>query len=162
MFVVVLIRLGGASAIVGVWDQLPSENSNLFNDPYTVGYALAFLYIHFLSYNGGSWNLATRYISSPNENQASKAAFLSGSLFLIWPLILLFPMWAAPVILPELEDPSQVYGLLTVKLLPAGLLGMVIASLFANTMSMTSSDINTVSAVITRDILPVLSKKFNR
>ena len=162
MFVVVLIRLGGASAIVGVWDQLPSENSNLFNDPYTAGYALAFLYIHFLSYNGGSWNLATRYISSPNENQASKAAFLSGSLFLIWPLILLFPMWAAPVILPELEDPSQVYGLLTVKLLPAGLLGMVIASLFANTMSMTSSDINTVSAVITRDILPVLSKRFNR
>jgi solute:Na+ symporter, SSS family len=38
--------------------------------------------------------------------------------------------------------------------------GLVIASLFANTMSMTSSDANTISAVITRDILPNLSKKF--
>jgi Na+/proline symporter len=40
------------------------------------------------------------------------------------------------------------------------LVGLVIASLFANTMSMTSSDINTISAVITRDILPNISRKF--
>jgi Na+/proline symporter len=46
------------------------------------------------------------------------------------------------------------------ELLPVGLIGLVIASLFANTMSMTSSDINTISAVITRDILPAVSLKF--
>ena len=160
MFVVVINRLGGFSSITGVWDQLPEGNSQLFNDPYTVGFALAFLFINFLSYNGGSWNLATRYISSPNEQQASKAAYLSGILYLIWPLILFFPMWAAPVILPNLEDPSQAYGVLTLELLPAGLIGLVIASLFANTMSMTSSDVNTISAVITRDILPVVSARF--
>jgi len=50
---------------------------------------------------------------------------------------------------------------LTMELLPVGLIGLVIASLFANTMSMTSSDINTISAVITRDILPAISKKFS-
>ncbi|MGB3588099.1 MAG: Na+:solute symporter, partial [Tunicatimonas sp.] len=33
------------------------------------------------------------------------------------------------------------------------------ASLFANTLSMTSSDVNTIAAVITRDILPVVSPK---
>lgn len=161
MFFAVLYKLDGLESIFTIWDNLPSENSQPFNDPYGVGFALAFLFINFLSYNGGQWNLATRYISSPSESQATKAAKLSGWLFLIWPLILFFPMWAAPIILPDLDDPSQSYGLLTLLLLPSGLVGLVIASLFANTMSMTSSDINTISAVITRDILPNISKKFS-
>lgn len=160
MFVIVLNRFGGLDSITGLWEELPPENSQLFNDPYTVGFALVFLFINFLSYNGGSWPLATRYISSNSEKDASKAAYLSGILYLVWPLILFFPMWAAPLILPDMEDPSQSYGLLMEELLPEGLIGLVIASLFANTMSMTSSDVNTISAVITRDILPVLSKKF--
>jgi len=143
-----------------MWDQLPEGNSQLFNDPYTVGFALAFLFINFLSYNGGQLNLATRYISSPDERQATKAARLSGILYLIWPLILFFPLWAAPILLPDIADPTQSYGQITLMLLPAGLIGLVIASLFANTMSMTSSDINTISAIITRDILPTISQKF--
>lgn len=161
MFVIVVSRLGGLSSITGIWDRLPSGHEQPFNDPYTVWFALAFLFINFLSYNGGSWALATRYISSPDEKQASKAAYLSGILYLIWPLILFFPMWAAPIILPGLEDPAQSYGLLIMKLLPEGLIGLVIASLFAATMSMTASDVNTMSAVITRDVLPVISEKFN-
>lgn len=61
-----------------------------------------------------------------------------------------------------MEDPTQSYGILTMELLPIGLIGLVIASLFANTMSMTSSDINTISAVISRDILPAVNKKFQK
>ncbi len=159
MFVTVVIKLGGAGSIFTFWSMLPEEHSRAFNDPYTAGFALAFLFINFLSYNGGTWNLATRYISSPDEKQSSRAARLSGILYLIWPLILFLPMWAAPVLLPGLDDPTQSYGLLTLELLPVGLIGLVLASLFANTMSMTSSDINTISAVITRDILPVFSAK---
>lgn len=162
MFVVVLNRFEGWDSILGIWDELPPGNSQLFNDPYTVGFALVFLFINFLSYNGGSWPLATRYISSNTEGEASKAAYLSGILYLIWPLILFFPMWAAPLILPGMEDPSESYGLLIQNLLPNGLIGLVIASLFANTMSMTSSDVNTISAVITRDILPILSSTFKK
>ncbi|MBC9795218.1 sodium:solute symporter family protein [Sinomicrobium weinanense] len=160
MFVLVLSRFGGWDSVFGIWDKLPAGNSQLFNAPYTAGFAVVFLFINFLSYNGGSWPLATRYISSNTEGEASKAAYLSGILYLVWPLILFFPMWAAPLILPEMEDPSGSYGLLIQELLPNGLIGLVIASLFANTMSMTSSDVNTISAVITRDILPVISDKF--
>src|SRR5690606_35112949 len=38
-------------------------------------------------------------------------------------------------------------------------LGLLVASLFSTTLSMTSSDANTISSVITRDILPVFSKR---
>ena len=158
MFIVAVMKLGGISSIFGIWDQLPEKNSQLFNEPYTFGFALTFLFINTLSYNGGTWSLATRYISSPNEKETKRAGMLSGVLYLIWPLILFFPMWAAPILLPDLAEPTESYAQLTLHLLPSGLVGLVIASMFANTMSMTSSDANTIAAVITRDMLPVLFK----
>lgn len=161
MFVLVVNRLGGLNSITGIWKSLPPGHSQLFNDPYTAGLVGVMFFLYFLSYNGGSWSLATRYISSPNEKEASKAARLSGILYLIWPLILFFPMWAAPVILPGLAHPAESYGLLMVKILPQGMIGLVIASLFAATMGMTASDVNTIAAVITRDILPVVNNKFS-
>src|SRR5690606_10868873 len=118
MFFAALSYLDG-DTVFTMWDRLPEENSQFFNEPYGVGFALVFLFINFLSYNGGQLNLATRYISSPNEKQASKAARLSGILYLIWPLILFFPLWAAPLILPDLADPTESYGILTMKLLPS-------------------------------------------
>jgi Na+/proline symporter len=69
-------------------------------------------------------------------------------------------MWAAPVLLPNLTDPTQSYVMLSQQLLPSGIIGLVLASMFANTMSMTSSDANTVSSVISRDILPSMFKKY--
>lgn len=160
MFVLVVKQLGGINSITKVWDRLPPGHSQLFNDPYTAAFVGVMFFVYFLSYNGGIWSLATRYISSPNEKEASKAARLSGILYLFWPLILFFPMWAAPVILPGLQNPSESYGWLMIKILPQGMIGLVIASLFAATMGMTSSDVNTIAAVITRDILPVVNKKF--
>ena len=160
MFVLVVQHLGGPKSIIGIWDRLPPGHSQLFNDPYSAGFVAIMFFLYFLSYNGGSWSLATRYISSPSEKEASKAARLSGILYLIWPLILFFPMWAAPLILPDLANPAESYGWLMVEILPQGMIGLVIASLFAATMGMTASDVNTIAAVITRDILPVVSKKF--
>jgi SSS family solute:Na+ symporter len=160
MFVLIVKRLGGMSSITAIWNRLPPNHHHLFNDPYTAGFACIVFFLYFLSYNGGSWSLATRYISSPNEKEASKAARLSGILYLTWPLILFFPMWATPVILPGLANANESYGRLMLEILPQGMIGLVIASLFAATMGMTASDTNTIAAVITRDILPVVSEKF--
>ncbi len=155
MFVMILMKLGdGFSGVLTLWHKLPEANSCFFNAPYTPAFALGMLVVDFFSYSGGTWNLSTRFISSSSGTEARKAGVLSSVLYFIWPLILLFPMFAAPVFFPNLEDPTLSYGMMATKFLPAGLLGLVLASMFANTLSMTSSDSNTVSAVITRDILP--------
>ena len=160
LFVAVLAPLGGWSGIWTLWDRLPAGHGELFNGPYSGVFFLGYFAASMLSYNGGTWNLAVRYIGSPSAQSAQRSAWLSGGLYLIWPLFLFFPMWAAPVLLPELADPSQAYVLLTQKYLPAGLVGLVVASMFAATMAMTTSDTNTISSVITRDILPTLSVRF--
>lgn len=160
LFIAVVSHLGGIGSISGIWAQLPAANSQLFNGEYTALFAVGFLIVASLSYNGGTWNLAARYIGAPSARSARKTAMLSGVLYLIWPLFLFFPMWAAPIVLPDLADPSQSYVMLAQKFLPAGLVGLVLAAMFAATTSMTSSDSNTISAVVTRDILPNMSKRF--
>lgn len=157
LFVVVLNRLDGFATISTLWQRLPPDHSNWFNGPYTPLFVGIYSTLAFLSYNGGTWNLAQRYIASPTGGDARKAALLSAALYLFWPLILFFPMWAAPLFLPGLRDPSQAYSLMAVQLLPPGLVGLVLASMFAHTMAMTTSDANTIAAVITRDILPVIA-----
>ncbi|WP_174734403.1 sodium:solute symporter family protein [Mesobacillus harenae] len=159
MFFIVLSKLGGFGAIFTMWSELPAGNADIFREPYTAAFFIAFIFITFFSYNGGTWNLAQRYIASPSGPEAKKAALFSGVLYLIWPLIMFFPMWASPIFFPNLEDPNQVYSIMTQEFLPVGLVGLVLAGLFAATMSMTSGDINTVSAVITKDILPAISSK---
>lgn len=157
MFVVILIKLDdGIAGILTLWDRLPAENANFFNDPYTIWFALVMLLINFFSYSGGTWNLATRFISTSSGKVAKKAAVLSSVLYFIWPLILFYPMFAAPVFFENLADPTLSYGKMVLEFLPAGLVGLILASLFANTLSMTASDSNTGSSVISRDILPVL------
>lgn len=160
MFVMIVIKLDeGFTGIFTMWDRLPEGNSNFFNDPYTLSFALVMLVINFFSYSGGTWNLATRFISSSSGKTAKKAAILSSCLYFIWPLILLYPMFAAPLFFENLSDPTLSYGKMVLDFLPQGLVGLVLASLFANTLSMTASDSNTVSAVISRDILPNLIPK---
>jgi SSS family solute:Na+ symporter len=162
MLVAVLGKLGGVSSLWTMWSRLPSENAHLFGGQYTIAFAVVYLLVNTLSYNGGTWNLAQRFIAAPSANDARKAALLSASLYLVWPLVLFFPMWAAPILLPHLVDPSQSYALLTRMLLPPGLIGLVLAGLFAHTMAMTSSDANAISAVVVRDILPALRKDRQR
>ena len=159
LFVIVLAKLGGLSGFVGMWSRLPASHLSLFGGPYTVTFVLAYLLINFLSYNGGTWNLAQRFIASPTGSQARRAAILSAILYLVWPIILFYPMWAAPIFFPHLKDPSQAYAVIAHSFLPPGLIGLVLAGMFAHTMAMTSSDANAISAVVTGDILPVLSQR---
>src|SRR5699024_3818802 len=139
---------------------LPQGHSDLFNGPYTLPFFIFYILIDFLSYNGGTWNLAVKYISTSSGKNARKSALLSAGLYLVWPLVLFFPMWAAPIFLPNLDEANQSYAVLANQLLPVGMIGLVLASLFSATLSMTASDANAISSVITRDILPLTSRRF--
>lgn len=161
MFVIVVQLLGGFSEVFTLFDRLPAGHADAFSGPYDQLFVFAMTLVVLLSYNGGTWNLAQRFIASPSSSDARRAAILSGVLYLIWPLILFYPMWAAPLLFPGLEAPSQSYSKMAMELLPPGLVGLVLASMFAHTMAMTTSDANAITAVITRDIFPRIWKGYS-
>jgi len=159
-FVAGVVMFGFAAAklgtVFGIWDQLPPSHAQPFAGTYTLPFFLGYAIISTISYNGGTWNLAQRFIAAPTGSAARRSILLSGSLYLVWPLILFFPMWAAPILLPNLAKPEQSYALLATSLLPVGLVGLVLAGMFSHTMAMTSSDANAISAVVVRDMIPAL------
>ncbi|GGQ04415.1 sodium:solute symporter family protein [Streptomyces roseolilacinus] len=160
MLVAVLAELGGVSALWTVWDRPELQgHAEPTAGPYTMTFLLAYLFIKTFEYNGGMWNQAQRYMATPDARAATRSAWLSSVLWLVWPLVLFFPMWVAPLLItPEKPDASDSYALMTEQLLPHGLLGLVIVGFFSHTMAMCSSDANAIAAVFTRDIAPVLSK----
>ncbi len=105
MFVLTAAKLG---TVFGIWDQLPPSHAAPFAGDYTLPFFLGYAIISTISYNGGTWNLAQRFIASPNGSAARKSILLSGALYLIWPLVLFFPMWAAPILLPNLAEAGPV------------------------------------------------------
>ncbi len=170
-FAGVVIAFGVAGALserglnyFSMWSELDKIQPNFsspFAGSYTMIWAALYLFVKTFEYNGGNWNLAQRFISTGAGPEARKAALLSALLYFVWPLLIFAPMWAGRLLHPGLDKPdAQLYPLLTQTYLPSGLVGLVIAAMFAATMGMTVSDINALTAVAQRDIIPAVSPRF--
>ncbi len=149
---VVLRAVGGWS---GLWNQPKSLPYTMFSSEFPLYRLIVYFVVITLSYNGGTWGLAQRFYSLGRAKEAKKAAMLSALLYLFYPLAIYIPVWAAPLVLTEVPDHEQAYILVAMKYLPLiapGLLGLLISSMFAATMSMVDSDLNSLAAVFTKDI----------
>ncbi len=162
LFFGVLAHLGDYGLnFFSVFANLPEGNTAIFlsgRGQGSLSWTLLYFFVIFFSYSGGTWNLAARFISNSDGKEAKKSAMFSALLYFVWPFILFFPMWCGPILFPGMDQKtaeSMLYATLTNTFLPTGLVGLVLASMFANTMTMCNSDANTIAAVITRDILPV-------
>jgi Na+/proline symporter len=162
MFVAVVMELDDKGiGFLGAWDEpeLQGHGEPLVG-PYGTVFLLAFLFIKLFEYNGGMLNQAQRYMATSNAHEAARSARLSAILWLVWPLVLFFPMWMSPLLVESQKaDGSDSYGLMTEQLLPHGLLGLVIVGFFSHTMAMCSSDANAIAAVFTRDCAPVVWRR---
>ncbi|NOY76679.1 MAG: hypothetical protein GXO76_02285 [Calditrichaeota bacterium] len=148
----VLTRVGGVSGLVA---QMSPANRGFFSDQVTPSFLFVYFFVILLSYNGGQWGLAQRFYSIGKPRDARKAAFLSAFLFLIYPLAIFIPVWATRTIVGPISNGEHAYILVAEKVLSSispGFLGLLIASMFAATMSMVDTDLNALAAVFTKDI----------
>lgn len=132
-----------------------SDECNLF---FAVGFWLAI----FFGCSGGNWGAGLRFMAAPSVSHARRTGILSGLLYLIWPLVIFAPMWAAPLLFPGLaqDQMKSVYTQMATTLLPAGFVGIILASMFAASISTIAGDCNAVASVIARDIAPHFSRRF--
>lgn len=148
----VLAAVGGWR---GLWNSPKSLPLTFFSKKWPAYRLVVYFFVIMLSYNGGAWGLAQRFYSMGKPDEAKKAALLSAFLYLLYPLALYIPVWAAPLLVGDLADPEQAYIAVAQQQLPnimPGLLGLMVAAMFAATMSMVDSDINALAAVFTKDI----------
>ena len=149
---VVLVAVGGWRAM---WRDPRTPAFSLLSKDFPLSRLSVFLVVITLSYNGGTWGLAQRFYSMGKAAEAKRAAILSALLYLLYPIAIYIPVWAAPILVGQVRDPEMAYIVVAQQQLPRimpGLLGLLVAGMFAATMSMVNSDISALAAVFTKDI----------
>ncbi len=133
--------------------DLPPQFLYLTAGPYTWSYVFSFTLLIIISYNA-TWALAQKYYSVPDEKSASRAAYLAAGLNFIGTPLMLLPAIIGRKLLPDLiaqHRTADTYVLLVLKLLPAGMTGIIVAAMFSATMAAISADLNALASVLTRD-----------
>jgi len=99
-----VIDAGGWSTM---WSRLPPGRLSLFNADAGIGMGFWFVYLLVIifSYNGATWGLAQRFVSVKDPRDARRVAVFSAFLYLLYPLAIFIPAWAAPLLMPESFDP---------------------------------------------------------
>jgi SSS family solute:Na+ symporter len=113
-------------------------------------------------------NYIQRYMTARSEKEAKKAALYGGLLYIpvsflfIFIGTALFSFYkASPEILPADIQPDRVFPWFIINRLPAGLTGLLIASIFAAGMSTISTSVNSSATVLLNDFFKKKIKKSN-
>jgi Na+/proline symporter len=133
---------------------MPPGFLRVTNGPYNWLYLFGWAVMLTITLNG-SWSLAQKFYSVKNERDASKAAYFSAFLHLIGGPLMILPAILARGFLPDLiaqHRTTDVYVLLVLKLLPAGMVGVIVAAMLSATMATVSSDFSAIASVLTKDV----------
>ncbi len=128
------------------------ENMTWTNGEKGMPWFLVAYYVLIIIRYSGNWTFIQRFYSAKSEADGQKLGLFSALLFFIFPVIFLFPPIAARVIIPDLDNPEMAYVSLCLKLLPEGIMGLMMAAMFSATMSVLSAEYNVTASVLTRDI----------
>ncbi len=110
-----------------------------------------------------------RYLAVKDDGQARKAALMAAALMFFGPFLWFIPPMAARILEPDLTSFFPTLGdtayegafiYIGIKLMPAGMLGLLISALFAATMSSMDSGLNRNAGIIVKNFYnPVFRPK---
>ncbi len=147
----VLAKAGGARAFV---DAAPAGFFLPVAGEFTGWFLAGWVAIHFFKV-GAEWAFAQRFICVPDARDARKSAYLFGALYLVTPLFWMLPAMVYRVIDPG-ANPEQAYILACRSVLPAGMVGMMLAAMFSATASSVCGELNVFAGVLTHDVYRAL------
>jgi len=150
-------EIGGFQNLV---QKAPEHFFQPFNEDYTLGFMLAFI-VYQTFYIGGNWSYVQRYTSVANQRDSKKVAGIFTILYLVSPIIWMLPPMIYRVINPNLEglQTEDAYMMLIQKVMPGGLIGLVLAGMVSATSSKANTTINMAATVFAQDIYKNLLNK---
>ena len=142
----ILMRVGGAenflaSAPEGFFYPVAGDYSWLF----LAGWGLVFCFKL-----GGEWAYVQRFTCVPTGKDARWSSYLFGILYLASPLVWLLP----PMVYRLLDadaNPEEAYILACKAVLPAGVLGLMLAAMCSATASMVTTQLNVFAGAFTTE-----------
>jgi SSS family solute:Na+ symporter len=147
---------------VGGWGGFVHKTPAGFFNPFAGEYGWLFLLSYTVSQTAGYNNFANaqRYFCAPTERDAKKIALLCIVLFTIGSFIFYLPPLVARVVMPELghmanglKQPSEAaYVAMGLRVLPPGLVGILLAAMLASSMANLSAANHVVTGIFAKDL----------
>jgi SSS family solute:Na+ symporter len=103
--------------------------------------------------------IVQRALAAKNEWHAKMGVVFTNYLKFLIPLIITLPAMMAAKLIPGLDKPDMIFPTLVTRLLPVGLIGLVMAGLIAAVMSHLSGAINSSTTILTMDVYTAYFKK---
>ena len=153
VIIIIPLSLSEVGGIQNFMQKAPDRFFEPFNQEYSLGFMISF-FIYQVVYVAGNWSYVQRYTSVSTTRDAKKVAYLFGALYLIAPIIWMLPPMIYRVINPGLQgtEAEGAYMMLCQKILPAGLIGLVLSGMIAATASKANTTINTAAIIFAQDI----------
>lgn len=152
--------LGGVGGVIEAWRAVPGY-LDLFPDdlllPGLAGMGLFILGWLFAGFSVvGQPHIMVRFMALDNERNMARARAWYYSYFTIFYLLATGVGMLSRIYLPDLAnlDPELALPLMAVELLPPVLVGLILAGIFAATMSTADSLVLSSSAAFTHDLAP--------
>jgi len=148
IFVLTMVKVFGSGYSLSL---LPPGFLNPFSGSYHELNYLSFIIMMAISLNSG-WAMVQKYNCVASEREAQKVAWLVAVLNFIAPVIFFLPPMLARLFLPNLADTKYAFAELAFTVLPTGMMGMLVAGMFASTLSTMGSEFNVLAGILTNDL----------
>lgn len=171
--ILALIQLGGIGGMFGeIHAQGLTEQFKMVKeyDMSTLGnYSLQWIMAVVVSQIIFSMTLgsAVRFFSVKDEREGRKAAWLNVGLCVIGAAIWIVPAIAARLLFPEVVDGMDIgkpaeaaYAVVSMQLLPLGLLGIMVIAMFSTTASTLDTGLNGAAGIVVINMYPAICRRF--
>ncbi|MBA4146491.1 MAG: Na+:solute symporter [Verrucomicrobia bacterium] len=149
VFVVVPMILARVGGVGGFIEAAPEGFFSPVAGEFTWFFLAGWMLVFFFKM-GGEWAYVQRFACVPSGRDAQKSSYLFGALYLISPLIWMLPPMVYRLIDPN-ANPEQAYILACKAVLPAGMLGLMIAAMCSATASMATTFLNVFAGAFTTE-----------
>lgn len=153
VIIIIPLSLSEVGGMTNFLEKVPARFFDPLNTEYDLGFMLSF-FVYQVVYIAGNWSYVQRYTSVSTPRNAKKVAWLFAGLYLVAPVIWMLPPMVYRVINPALQgmEAEGAYMMLCQKVLPAGLIGLVLSGMIAATASKANTTINTAAIIFAQDI----------
>ncbi len=172
---VAYLSLRAIGGLGGLFDEIATQGLTkqfrLINEPgvhagsndYTLYWAAAFFLKQITTIN--TLTSSQRYFGVKTGWDAQKASAMAGVLMIMGALVWFIPpivgrlLYAAEIDAMAVPKPAETaYAVVSFKLLPAGMMGLMVVAMLSATMSSLDTGLNRNAAIFVRDILPAMAK----
>ncbi|MBC2595276.1 hypothetical protein H5P28_13490 [Ruficoccus amylovorans] len=173
--VLALAKIGGVSEFLSYFSdprfaqdfRFVKEAGQFPGDRFTLKWIIVIFFMQL--YVQINMNNASRFLSLKDGREASRASWFAFVLMALGSIIWFIPpmvarfLYEGEVLALNVSNPSEAsYAFIAMKLLPNGMMGVMIAAMFAATISSMDTGVNNQVGIVVRNIIPRLLSAFGR